>query len=151
MNIGIIIGASVIGGVTLLLIILNMFFTSLRKKLEKHIRNNFDKEEIIGATTRANFFGVQSKGGKQLRGNGALVLTKDRLCFIRGVPQSVYTIPTKTITQVSLPKSFNGKSVFSKLLCVHHSVEGGKDAMAWAVNAPDKWKKAIETLIQHNR
>ena len=147
MNIGVIIGVSVIGGITLLLIILNLFFASLRKKLENHIRDNFDKEEIIGATTRANFFGVQSKGGKQLRGNGALVLTRDRLCFIRGVPQSVYSIPTKTITQVSLPKSFNGKTVFSKLLCVHHSVEGGKDAMAWSVKGPNKWKEAIETLI----
>ena len=101
---------SVIGGVTLLLILLKMFFASFRKKLENHIRDNFDKEEIIGATTRANFFGVQSKGGKQLRGNGALVLTRDRLCFIRGMPQSIYSIPTKTITQVSLPKSFNGKN-----------------------------------------
>jgi hypothetical protein len=40
----------------------------------------------VAVTTKANFFGELSKGGKQLRGNGALILTKEDVYFIRALP-----------------------------------------------------------------
>jgi len=130
-----------------LLIVIRLFFSSIQTKLGNHIQKRFDKEKIVGATTNANFFGQQSKGGKQLRGNGAFVLTKDEVCFIRAIPFKEYVIPLKSITEVSLPKSFNGKFVFSKLLCVQYKTDSGLDAMAWAVKSPESWKKAIEKLV----
>lgn len=151
MKTGFIIAVSVIGGVFLLLLFLNSMLALLRIKLKKRIRNRFDFKEIIHATTSANFLGARKKGGWQIKGNGALVLTPDRLCFIRGVPQTEYEIPIDSITQVSLPKSFNGKTVFSKLLCVHYGVGSGKDAMAWAVKDPEKWKTDVEALMKNNQ
>lgn len=126
--------------------LLKLVFSATRKTLENHIRAHFAREKILGATTRANFFGELSKGGRQIRGNGALVLTKDKVHFIRAVPFKMYEIPIKSITQISLPRSFNGKSVFSKLLCLQYKTDSGSDAIAWAVKTPENWKKAIENL-----
>ena len=138
---------SVVLGVVSLLVLLRLFFSSTRKKLENHIQKNFSKNEIIGVTTNANFFGEQSKGAKQVRGNGALVLTKDRIYFIRAVPFKEYTIPLKSVSKVSLPNSSNGKSIFSKLLCIQYETGSELDAVAWAVKNPESWKKSIEKLV----
>ncbi len=141
-----IVAISVIIGVVCLFFVLSFVFKSVRNKLESYIQERFDSKEIIGATTRANFFGEKSKGGKQIRGNGAIVLTNDQLVFIRAMPFKEYIIPIKSITRVSLPNSFNGKSVFSRLLCVHYINEGTEDAIAWAIINPEKWQESIEAL-----
>jgi hypothetical protein len=142
---------SVISGSFFLLLVLNSIFKSVRKKLERYIQENFEKKDVIGATTRANFFGVKSKGGKQIRGNGAIVLTKDQLFFIRAMPFKESIIPVNSIGQVSLPKIFNGKSAFSKLLCIHYNIDGVEDSIAWSIRNPEKWKASIEGLMLNRR
>ncbi len=137
---------SVIFGVLFLFVLLKLLFSYTRKKLENHILKKFDKNDILGATTDANFFGEQSKGAKQLRGNGALILTKDQLYFARAVPFKEYTIPLKSVSKVSLPNSFNGRSILSTLLCIQYKTGSESDAIAWAVKDPGSWKKAIEKL-----
>lgn len=146
-----IVAISVSSGILCLFFVLSVVFKSVRKKLERYIQERFDKNEIIGATTRANFFGEKSKGGKQIRGNGALVLTKDQLVFIRAMPFKEYIVPIKSIKRVSMPNSFNGKSVFSKLLCVHYVVEGVEDSIAWVIKNPEKWQESIEALLLPDR
>lgn len=141
-----IITISVLSGLAFLFALLKLVFSATRKTLENHIQAHFTREEILGATTRANFFGELSKGGRQIRGNGALVLTKNDLHFIRAVPFKTYKIPIGSIIEISLPKSFNGKSVFSALLCVQYRSDTRSDAIAWAVKNPENWKKAIENL-----
>ncbi len=147
MKTGIIVAVSVLSGIVLLLTIINLIFSYTRKKLKNHIQKKFDKEKIIMATTSANFFGEKSKGGKQIRGNGALVLTKGEVFFIRAVPFTEYIIPIESITEISTPTSFNGKTVFSKLLRIQYKTDSGSDAMAWAIRNPNKWEEAIEKLI----
>jgi hypothetical protein len=134
----------VIGGVICLLIVLKTVSSTVNKKMEIAILNKFDKAEIICATPRASFFGVKSKGAMQVRGKGALVLTKNELYFLRAVPEKEYKIPIQKITDVSLPKSFNGKTVFYPLLCVSFVGDTEKDSMAWAIKDPQPWKEVIE-------
>lgn len=124
-----------------------MIFSYIRKRLETHIQENFDKEKILGATAHANFFGKKSKGGKQGRGNGVFVLTKDEVFFIRALPFKEYVIPIQSIIEVSLPIVFNGKSIFSKLLCIQYETYSGSDTIAWAIKNPESWKEAIEKLM----
>ena len=138
-------------GILLLFLVFRTVLSSVRKKLETAVRERFHKKDIIGATLRANFFGEKSKGGKQVRGNGALILTKDILCFIRAVPEKEFVIPVGSIKEISLPKAFNGKSVLAPLLCVHYTDDDREDAMAWAIKEPDKWKKVIEAVVAENR
>lgn len=146
-----IITLSIVFGVGLSLLILRMIFASTRKKLEDHLQKKYDKNEIIAATTSANFFGLQSKGVKQARGNGALILTRKELCFIRALPFKEFIIPLSSVLKISLPTAFNGKSVFSKLLCIHFQTHSDFDAMAWAVKNPEAWKQSIEKWLPENR
>ena len=151
MTTGFIIAASVFFGVALLLGFIRLIFSSVRKKLETYIQVNFDKKDVLGVTTRANFFGEQSKGARQIRGNGALVLTKDQVHFIRALPFKEIAIPLKSVSGVSLPDSFNGKTVFSRLLCIHFQTPAGADAFGIAVKDPETWKEAIENLIRSGK
>ncbi len=151
MNTQVIVAISVISGVLCLFFVLSFVFKSVRNKLDSTIQERFDKNNIIGATTRANFLGEKSKGGKQIRGNGAIILTADQLVFIRAMPFKEYIIPINSIQRVSMPNSFNGKSVFSKLLCVHFVFKGTEDSIAWAIENPEKWQESIEALILSDR
>lgn len=147
MNTGIAVAIAVIGGLSLLFFFLRLIFSRTNAGLQRLIFDKFDRAEIIGATTRANSFGVKSKGGAQVRGNGALVLTRDELYFVRAAPREEYIIPINSIRKVFMPKVFNGKSVFVPLLCVDYDTEYGEDSIAWALKHADKWKDAIEAMI----
>ena len=149
MNMGFTIAVSVIAGLLILFALLGLVFSRVRRKLDKLIADRFDRQELLGATTRANFLGVKSKGGAQIRGNGALVFTGSEICFIRAVPRKEYKIPVSSIRKVSTPRSFNGKSVLAPLLCVEYRTESGDDAIAWALPHAKQWKDAIEKRLQH--
>lgn len=134
--------------VTIVLVLAAVFifiFLLTRKNLEKEVMKRFSRDEIVGASTGANFMGVESQGGRQLRGNGALVLTQEKLWFMRVFPAKEYSIPLDAVEQVSLPRSFAGKTKGVRLLCVRYSTGvRGQDQMAWAVKNPEGWKEAIE-------
>lgn len=146
MHTGIIIAVSVLFGLACLLLVLKIVFSSVRKKLEREIEQKFNRADILAATTKANFFGVKSKRGRQIRGNGALVLTKEKLYFLRAVPEKEYVIPVNSIAKITMPLFFNGKSIFYPLLCVHYEGDNGEDEIAWAIKNPKQWKEAIENL-----
>lgn len=137
----------ILTGLLCMFIILNFVFRLVSHKLEKYIQDNFDKKDLLGVTTRANFFGFNSLGGKQIRGNGALVLTEDKLHFFRGSPFKEFVFPINSIKNITLPKSFNGKSVFAQLLCLEYEIDGKIDSVAWALREPQRWKDGIENLI----
>ena len=147
MNTGITITVSVIVGLLFLFVIMGLIYSRMGRRLHKLIADRFDKEEMLGATTRANFFGIKSKGGAQVRGNGALVLTINALYFIRAVPQKEYKIPIRSIRNISMPRMFNGKSAFVPLLCISYDTEYGEDSIAWALKGAKKWKATIEKMI----
>lgn len=147
MKTGIIITVSVVTGLLVLFLILKLIYSFIRNRLGQYVTDRFDEKKILGVTTRANFFGINSKGGGQIRGNGALVLTRKDLYFIRAIPQKEYQIPIRSISSVSMPRLFNGKSAVAPLLCLNYDTESGKDSIAWAVADAEKWKDAIEKLI----
>lgn len=147
MNTPIIVIVTVTLGVFCLIFGIKILLSSIFRKLQGEIRERFSEADIVRQSIGANFFGEQSKGGNQVRGNGALVLTKDQLFFLRAVPRKEYIIPISKIINITLPKSFNGKSIFRPLLCVHYDTGGNPDALAWAVKDPGEWKKTIESMI----
>jgi len=147
MNSGLSIALLIVAGVLALLVMFNLFFRAVRKNLLREIQQRLAGREIVKQTTGANLFGVKSLGAKQLRGNGALVLTATELYFLRALPKTEYRILLTDITGITLPKSFNGKTVFRPLLCVHFRDTAGEDAMAWAVRDPESWRQGIEALL----
>lgn len=120
--------------------LISLFTRGLQTDIEQRTAG----QDVIMQTGNANSFGQSSKGIKQIRGNGALILTRQEIQFLMAVPRSEITIPLSQVTSVSLPKSHLGKTVFKPLLRVEYQSLEGPDSIAWAVQHPEQWKSAIE-------
>ena len=93
----------------------------------------------------ANFFGQESAGVWQIRGNGNLVLAADGLYFQRILPSRIFYVDYRDITCVETPNSFLGKTRFTPLLQVNFTNDAGEaDAMAWQLADVSGVKGMIE-------
>jgi len=112
----------------------------------KRVQTGLEEElgGAIGRSANVNGLGLQSRGRGQVRGNGRLVLTTEELRFRQWIPQRETTIPLAAVTSVGTERSWLGKWVGSKLLCVRwRTPDGGEDAMAWQVRDLEGWLAAL--------
>jgi len=134
----------VLAGVLILLVIQRVIIGAVRQRLMKQVQARFAGQGIRRLSLGANFFGQQSRGMGQIRGNGALILTEKDLWFLLAAPQRDYVIPLHQITGVSLPRSHLGKTILRPLLRVDYITDQGSDAMAWALADPNGWAREID-------
>jgi len=120
----------------------------LFKNRIKEILAKFQESEIVKVSESANYFGLESKGLKQIRGNGVLILTKDKLYFEMWIkPKTIIEIPIDSIQKIESVKSHLRKSRFQKLLKVIFTNErGNMDSVAWLVRDLDEWMRILEKL-----
>jgi hypothetical protein len=105
------------------------------------VQARFPNAQVV----QANFFGQESAGVMQLRGNGALALTDTELYFERLWPRREYCIPLAAIEGIETPSSYLGKTNFQPLLKVVFRNESGQlDSMAWLVPDVKALKQTIE-------
>jgi hypothetical protein len=122
--------------------------SKLFKKRIAAIKEQFKDKETILESDNANFFGQQSKGHRQLRGNGVLILTTEEIFFEMWTPKKILEIKIKNVLNVNIVKSFLGKSKFRDLLKVEfHNEQGDHDAAAWLVFDLGKWFDEIKGMI----
>jgi hypothetical protein len=96
----------------------------------------------------ANFYGQESRGVGQWRGNGTLVLTDDELYFRQWVSQAEYRIPLRAIQPLETPRSHLGKTNFRPLLKVNYiNPQGERDSIAWSLVDVEGVKREIEALL----
>lgn len=132
-----------VAGVCLFLLMISFIRGLQRKKLEK-ILSRFSRESIVRISSNASFFGLGSAGGKQIRGNGVLILTKDQLFFEMLLPSKIIQIPLNRIRAIETPRSHAGKAVAWKLLkIVYQAEDGSEDSAAWAVRDLEGWMEMI--------
>ncbi|MCG8431220.1 MAG: hypothetical protein MJA29_08600 [Candidatus Omnitrophica bacterium] len=139
----------VAAAVVFVLVLLVVFFAgkSLQLKRTKEVLDKFRGKKVYGVTSDANYFGRESEGRMQMRGNGVLVFTPEELYFEMWLPQEELRIPLSSITGVETPMRHLGKSKGRRLLKVHFRNEKGeKDSAAWIVNRLEKWKKALTDI-----
>ncbi len=99
----------------------------------------------IRAETDANFFGLESKGITQIRGNGILLLTTTQLVFGLYKPATDVVIPLSKIVAIDLVKWHLGKSVFRPLFRISFiNQDGLQDSAAWLIPDPYYWKTLLE-------
>lgn len=110
------------------------------------IDQHYPAGSAVKSDDMVNFFGLESKGVMQMRGNGGLVLTRDELCFLPLVGGATLRIPLRAIRAVSEVRSHLGKTVGRPLLRVEYDGEGGPDAVAWFVNDVSAWQAKLESL-----
>lgn len=116
----------------------------LERRRAREVLARFEGVELLGVTSSANFFGRESWGLAQVRGNGVLVLTPEVLYFEMWTPRRIVEIPVSSMDGVSSPRSHLGKSKGFPLLKVSFTDEDGSpDSCAWLVRNPDKWLGAL--------
>lgn len=96
------------------------------------------------ADESANFFGVESRGKAQLRGNGHLAASPDEILFVMWLPRRELTISRHRVTAVERTRWHLGKSVGRELLRVRFTNDAGEgDSVAWLVRDLAAWESAL--------
>jgi hypothetical protein len=141
------------GFVVVLLLGLAVFFTvvfggmflvlrNIARQREARAREQYPDARRIDRS--AGFFGQQSRGVTQMRGNGTLILTDADLIFEMWIPNREFRIPLRSIQAIENPTSFLGKSRFTPLLkVVYINDQGATDSMAWQVSDLSGWMRLI--------
>lgn len=124
------------------------FIRKYFNRRSSEILSNYTEIEILKKNIDANFFGLESLGRGQLRGNGLLMLTERDLIFNLYVPKKEFRIPLKSIIRTESSKSHLGKSIFRLLLkIVFINNKGEEDSIAWRVGDLESWILLMNTQI----
>jgi len=111
----------------------------LLKNRSAGIVRKFEGREILFSSPGASYFGRESAGLWQLRGNGDLIISPDQLYFEMWFPKRILVIPLSSIESVETPKSFKGRTMFRPLLKITFRDQmGRRDSVAWYVKNLEK-------------
>lgn len=128
----------------LLTLLVKLLLSGARKSLAE----KYPRHSRILTCPMANFFGVKSRGYRQVRGNGILILTYSELFFRMLLPAKELRIPLSSVTSVETVSSFLGKSKLRKLFKVNfRNSQTAEDAAAWLVNEPEQWIDAVRARL----
>lgn len=109
------------------------------------LKRSYGQKEKLLVDYFSNFYGVSSKGIKQIRGNGILFLSSDSLNFEMYIPRRKYTISINMITEISKANEHLGKMGVS-LLRIKFKEGSHYEEAAWAVNHVQKWINELSIL-----
>jgi len=122
-----------------------LFFRLYVKKRVRSVLQKFDQNEICKMAPSANFFGRQSQGVRQVRGNGVLILTRKKLVFEMWMPKKTFSIPVDSIQKIEHPRSFLGKTKYFPLFkVIFKKPDGDPDSVAWLVPDPKAWGDIVK-------
>jgi hypothetical protein len=135
--------------VVVLLLILFKFVRGLQSKRAAEVMAKFEGRKVYGVTSNANFFGQESKGRGQVRGNGVLVLAEGELYFEMWTPKRSLRIPFAFIQGVEQARSHLGKrrSGPPLLKVLFTNEKGQPDSAAWQLGKFEEWKSSIEKAL----
>ncbi len=123
----------------------------MQKRQAAAVLKRFEGHNLRMFSSNANYFGLLSRGRRQLRGNGVLALSDDGLFFQLRLSRNRIEIAPEKIKGVSSPRIFRLRSILRPLLRVDFINEHGRpDAAAWYVENLSEWKAAIENIKVEN-
>jgi hypothetical protein len=138
-------------GFTLVSIVIRLLARGAARTLRRRVAECLDPAEALQREDyRANYFGRESLGGRQLRGNGALVLTDQALEFQMLWPRRRFRVPLAEVTGISIVRSHCGKSVGRDLLKVTFQAGDREDSVAWFVPNALAWKEALDAELSRS-
>lgn len=121
-----------------------MFFRKTRRRVAEEVRTRLGEDRIVVIDDFANFFGVESRGATQMRGNGCLAATSEEVVFLMWLPRRELRISRERITSVERVRSHLGKRIGRDLLKVAFADETGlPDSVAWFVRDLPAWEEAL--------
>jgi hypothetical protein len=129
-----------------LAIVFRLVFARLRRvaqRSEGDARQQYPDARLIDAG--ALFFGQQSRGVTQMRGNGTLIVTDSAVIFQQWVTNKEFRIPLSAIQSIENPSSFLGKWQGVPLLKINFLSDSGQaDSMAWRLRDLSGVQRVIE-------
>ncbi len=135
-----IVTAALLVGIVILVAVLRSAAKRSRARLEQALGGS----TVLVEDSMANFFGLQSRGVVQGRGNGALVLTSDALGFMLMLGKQPLLIRRSTIQKIDTVRSHLGKTIGRSLLAVHFTNDAGEaDLAVWYVRDLRRWLDAL--------
>lgn len=147
MNVALLVVLLVVALIVFLVLVFGGLVFWLRKKLdrkERAAKAALAGENVIMSTTKANFFGLESLGVKQIRGNGVLVLTEKQLAFFMVKPVKVISVQLDRVLKTDVVDSFCHKTVGQPLLAVYfRNNDGEEDGVGFWVPSPHEWAAAV--------
>lgn len=140
-----------IAGSLLLAVGLVFMLRKLLKTAMAEVYAEYPEHVRILSSSMVNLFGIQSRGMKQVRGNGILLLTASQIYFRMLLPRRELLVPLSSITSVETPKSFLGKTKGRKLLKIDfRNNVGSIDSAAWLVPDLEKWVETVRRSAELN-
>lgn len=109
------------------------------READLRLRELLVGEPILLRDDMANCLGLRSRGPTQLRGNGVLVLTRDRLAFAPLFRRDPILVELARIRSVGTTRSHLGKSIGRELL----SVEYDDEQVVWFVRDLPHWLASL--------
>lgn len=144
-------------GIIAIIIVVNLvlykFVFGKIKKMQaasaKMAEEDLSGKEIKYGEELANFFGQESLGMAQVRGNGILCITQDKIYFRMLMPSRVFRFPTNGIENIETVKSFLGKTKFVPLMKVTFTNEQGEsDSAAFLVRNMSAAQEALGAKME---
>lgn len=115
----------------------------------KGILERFKGRRVLKSSPGANFFGQESLGKKQVRGNGVLILTEEELYFQMWMPKREFHIPVSSIVGVETTESHLKKTKLQPLLkVIFRDRKNELDSSAWLVRDPSGWEDALLRFVK---
>lgn len=128
------------------MVLVRRWIRKLRNEAVNALREAVGGEKVFHVED-CNFFGRQSRGYAQVRGNGLLALTDRGIHFRMFLPRRYLFILLGDVGSVSVGGSFLRKSQGRKILRVDFRTPGGsEDACGWLVSSPEWWIEALRFL-----
>ena len=126
-------------------------FTAIKRARARRlseVKERFEGQDLLLFETGANFFGQESVGVRQVRGNGVLAVSMREIFFLMWLPRKALQIPIEKITRVETARSHLGKTVGRTLLRIEfENSEGRRDSAAWLVRDLTKATNVLSGLL----
>jgi len=117
----------------------------LKVRRAEEVARTLGADRVLFLEPAANFFGQESLGMRQIRGQGCLAFTAGEIYFLMWLPKREYRVPIRSIRNIDTPRSHLGKSKLSPLLKVTFAgPQGGEDSIAWLVRDLAGARAALE-------
>lgn len=117
----------------------------IKRRRAEELLENYHKDRIIYFSKTVDYFGQKSSGKAQIRSNGSLLLTPDKLHFSRWLPKKDIIIPLQNIENIERVNSFLGKNKGKEFLKVEFSNHKGEiDSASWFLDNMHAWEDVIK-------
>ncbi len=143
--------AALAGAAVLFVVVPRALIAQVRGGLKERVRQRYaDPSSLLYVEYSANSFRGDSISAFQWRSKGALVLTRDELCFFHLAPPHERWLPLARILETELIAADLGKSTPSRLLRVVYRGKESPQAMVYWVFDPPALKALLDARLTPN-